>query len=395
MHMALRAVHATRGHTWPNPTVGCVLVDPATDKIIATGCTCKGGRPHAETEALDKAGALAKGAHAYVTLEPCNHTSPHKPVSCTDALINAGVSTVIIALPDPDPRMAGLSIAKLRAAGIDVHAGLEAANAYHAIRGHIMRTLFNRPYITLKLAQSADGMLGLPNTRTPISCEQSWQRTYIQRGKVDAVMIGINTDLADNPQLTNRNADATHQPVRIILDTHARLPLDGLLAQTARQTPVWLVTSATNTASLENAGIRILKSAMDITAVIDTLYKEGLGHILVEGGSRLAQSLITADLVDEALIIKAPLQIGPEGIPAPPPPNIRPHKTHKTPTPPFKTCVIATPMQSAQTNGLFTIRMHHWKPRESFCLIISSLGILFNFDFQLYLLSTCCLDFKN
>lgn len=318
MRTALKAAFETRGHTWPNPTVGCVITDVANN-VLSIGCTQKGGRPHGEVDALSKIGNKAEGGACYVTLEPCNHTSPQKPVSCCDALINAGIKTVVIAMPDPDPRMMGKSIEYLRAAGLDVHVGIGLDDAYHAHRGHITRTLLQRPYITLKLAHSKDGMLGHFGQRTAISGDASWQRVYIQRGKVDAVMVGIETALADNPQLINRNAPPSHQPVRVVLDSRARLPLDGMLAKTARDTPVWVVTSAPNTAHLEAAGITILHVAdvHDIRAVLAKLHTAGIGHILCEGGAKLALSLISANLVDEALMIEGPNAIGANGIPCP------------------------------------------------------------------------------
>lgn len=319
MKAALAAIHATRGHTWPNPTVGCVLVDPATDAVIASASTSKGGRPHAEMSALQLAGPRARGCHAYVTLEPCNHETPAKPCSCTRGLLEAGIAAVFIALPDPDPRMMGHSIAQLRGAGVAVHVGLCARDAYHAIRGHMTRLEHARPYITLKLAHSRDGYLGLPATRTPVSCDASWQRTYIQRGKVDAVMVGIGTALADDPKLTDRRHGPQHQPVRVVLDTRRRLPLVSALVQTARETPVWLVTQSEDASAHEAAGVRILRvqNTRDLHAVMAALYEAGLGHVLCEGGAMLAKALLADGMVDEALMIEGVSELGANGIPCP------------------------------------------------------------------------------
>lgn len=318
MRAALRAAFETRGHTWPNPCVGCVITT-ADNEILSISSTQKGGKPHAEADALLKAGPAAAGGVCYVTLEPCNHTSTGKPLSCCDVVIAAGIKTVVVAMPDPDPRMMGQSIQKLEAAGIEVHVGMGLDDAYHAHRGHVSRILHKRPYITLKLAHSRDGKLGHLGQRTAISCEASWQRTYTQRGKVDAVMIGIETARIDNPQLINRNAPPAHQPVRVVLDSNARLPLEGMLAKTARDTPVWVVTSSPNTSALEAAGITVLQvpDVHDISSVLSKLYAAGLGHILCEGGATLAQSLISANLVDEALMIEGPNDIGDNGIPCP------------------------------------------------------------------------------
>ncbi|NBX66598.1 MAG: bifunctional diaminohydroxyphosphoribosylaminopyrimidine deaminase/5-amino-6-(5-phosphoribosylamino)uracil reductase RibD [Proteobacteria bacterium] len=318
MRAALRAAFETRGHTWPNPCVGCVITS-ADNEVLAISSTQKGGHPHAELAAFSQIGDRARGGVCYVTLEPCNHTSPNKPVSCTDAIIAAGIKTIVIAMPDPDPRMMGQSIQKLEAAGLDVHVGMNLDEAYHAHRGHISRIMHARPYITLKLAHSRDGKLGHLGKRTAISGEASWQRTYTQRGKVDAVMIGIETALTDNPQLINRNAPPNHQPVRVVLDSRARLPLDGMLAKTARETPVWVVASTSDTAHLKSAGINVLHvpDVHDTSFVLTKLYEAGLGHILCEGGAKLAQSLISANMVDEALMIESQSDIGDAGIPCP------------------------------------------------------------------------------
>jgi len=322
MQAALAASQANKGQTWPNPTVGCVLSDPISQTIIATGVTQKGGRPHAEMDALAKAGSAARGSHAYVTLEPCNHASADKPCSCTDGLIQAGVKAVFIAMPDPDARMAGQSIAKLKAAGIDVQVGMQADEAAFSHRGHISRTTQQRPFITLKIAHSQDGKIGIPNKRTAITGDASWQRTYAWRGQVDAVLVGITTALVDDPQLTDRRHDAKHQPVRVVLDTQGRLPTTSVMAQTAHSIPLWVVSAQLNKA-LEDAGARMLVTPvnanghLDIHAAISALYDAGLSHILVEAGATLAQALLDAKLVDEVLMIEGNVTLGENGIAAP------------------------------------------------------------------------------
>ncbi len=322
MEAALAAGQTNKGQTWPNPTVGCVLVDPAHKTIIATGVTQKGGRPHAEMDALAKAGPAARGSHAYVTLEPCNHASADKPCSCTDGLIQAGVTAVVIAMPDPDSRMAGQSIAKLKAAGIDVQVGIHEQEAAYSHRGHISRVTKQRPFITLKIAHSQDGKIGIPNKRTAITGDASWQRTYAWRGQVDAVLVGITTALVDDPQLTDRRNDARHQPVRVVLDTQGRLPATSVMAQTARSIPLWVVSTQPDKA-LEDAGARLItvpanaNGHLDIKAAISALFKAGLSHILVEAGATLGRALLDADLVDEVLMIEGNVTLGENGIPAP------------------------------------------------------------------------------
>lgn len=322
MTAALAAGSQFRGHTWPNPAVGCVLVDPKTNDIIATGCTQSGGRPHAEIDALTKAGARARGAIAYVTLEPCNHVSPTKPLSCCDGLIAAGVSCVVVGMPDPDKRMMGKSIQKLRAAGIDViGTGFEDSFAAHL--GYYTRQLLGRPRVTLKLAHSRDGKIGLPGERTRVSGDESWQRNFEERSRVDAVMVGIGTALTDDPQLTDRRDGITRQPIRIVVDTHARLPLTSKLIQGLATAPVWILCAPNaDTTNLENAGVRIVHCSapngkIDMTAALQILGDIGLTHILAEGGAMLAGDLLKNNLVDEALIVEGPHDIGATGIPMP------------------------------------------------------------------------------
>ena len=323
MRAALAAGRTHRGHTWPNPSVGCILIDPKTNAVIAQGCTQPGGRPHAEIDALNKAGERARGAIAYITLEPCNHTSPGKPVSCCDALANAGVAAVVMAIPDPDPRMAGRSLLQLRARAIETHIDLEADAAHHAHIGFITRLALGRPRVTLKLAHSRDSMLGLPGTRTTISSPQSWQRTFLQRSKVDAVMVGLGTVLADDPELTDRRDGITANPIRIIIDTHARTPLTSKLVRTLAQVPTWIVCSEdADSTALEQAGLRIIpcpvsNGKIDMDAALQTLGKIGLTHILCEGGATLAKDLLLQGLVDEALIMQGANDIGAGGIPMP------------------------------------------------------------------------------
>lgn len=298
MQAAIAAALITRGSTWPRPAVGCVLVDPVKNEIVATGATQPSGRPHAEMHALSQTNQ--RGLHAYVTLEPCNHTSPGKPCSCAQGLIDAGVTHVFIAVLDPDARMMGKSVSVLRDAGISVHIGLEADAAYDSMCGHIMRVQRQRPFITLKLAQSKDGFIGRVGERVNISAPASWDLAFALRGASDAVLVGSNTAIIDKPRLNDRRAQARHQPLRMVLDRTGRV--DPALG-------------------LERVAGKDLNDAMR------ALYDRGLTHILVEGGAALAQSLMDSDLVDELVLIEGATTIGP-GIPCPKPQRMILRDTH-------------------------------------------------------------------
>ena len=239
MALALTLGRRGLGRTWPNPAVGAVIVKDGV--IVGRGWTQPGGRPHAEVEALRRAGPAARGATLYVTLEPCSHYGKSPP--CADAVIAAGIARVVSALEDPNPEVAGAGHARLRAAGIavDVGIGAEAARRDHA--GHIRRMRDGRPHVMLKLAISADGKAGAAGRQpVPITGEAVRDRVHLLRAHSDAIMIGIGTALADDPMLTSRLPGMdTYSPVRVVLDAKLRLPLDTALVQTARQTPLWVV----------------------------------------------------------------------------------------------------------------------------------------------------------
>lgn len=316
MQAALDAI-AHQGHTWPNPCVGCALADAAGNLLAAACSATPDGRPHAETVALRHA---PNPYAAYVTLEPCNNASTNKPTSCTDALLAAGIRELHVGVADPDPRMMGKSLAKFRAAGVKVFVGEQRHACYHQHRGHITRAQLQRPYVTLKMAHSRDGFIARTGERTPISSEASWQHTYAIRGKMDAVMIGASTALTDDPQLTARGLGPN--PVRIVVDTNARLPASSTLARTAHETPVWLL-AAKPAPHLEQLGVRVIQCPLhddkiDLRAALRQLAKEGLTHILVEGGNQLAQSLLAYAVVDEIIFIEGAMTLG-QGVPLPTP----------------------------------------------------------------------------
>jgi len=323
MSLALGLARRGLGRVWPNPSVGCVIVD-ARGHIVARGWTQDGGRPHAETHALGLAGTRARGATAYVSLEPCAHHGKTGP--CAEALIAAGVSRVVSAAEDPDPRVAGKGHAMLREGGIELRLGVRSGEAQTLNEGFISRVRRGRPWLTLKLATTLDGKIALANGESRwITGERSRAHGHIQRAQHDAVMVGIGTALADDPELTCRlpGIDARGL-VRIVVDTHARLSPASKLAATASEQPVWLLASASADKkaldSLAAKGIRILTvsdgpSGIDLAAALNSLGKEGLTRVLVEGGATLATGLVNANLVDRLLWYRAPAVMG-EGLSA-------------------------------------------------------------------------------
>src|SRR6202161_1957840 len=239
MDLALSLGRRGLGRTWPNPAVGAVIVKDGV--IVGRGWTQAGGRPHAEIEALRRAGKAARGATLYVTLEPCSHYGKSPP--CADAVITAGITRVVSALEDPNPEVAGKGHARLRAAGIVVEVGVGAEEARRDHAGHIRRMRDGRPHVMLKLAISADGKAGAAGRKpVAITGEAVRERVHLLRAHSDAIMAGIGTVLADDPMLTCRLPGmAKDSPVRIVLDRALRLPLGSRLVRTARETPVWLI----------------------------------------------------------------------------------------------------------------------------------------------------------
>jgi diaminohydroxyphosphoribosylaminopyrimidine deaminase / 5-amino-6-(5-phosphoribosylamino)uracil reductase len=327
MDLALALGRRGLGNAWPNPAVGAVVVDAAgcVPVIVGRGWTQPGGRPHAEVEALARAGSRARGATLYVTLEPCSHHGQTPP--CADAIIAAGISRVVSAIEDPNPEVAGEGHARLRAHGIAVEVGLREADARRAHVGHFRRVQDGRPQVTLKLAVSADGKAGLAGRRpAAITGELARTRVHLMRAMNDAILIGIGTALADDPQLTCRLPGVeVRSPVRVVLDTALRLPETNALVETAAQTPVWVVagTDADPEAEqrLARRGVEVLRvpaaaGRVDLFAMLQALGSRGITRLMVEGGPILAASLVAADLVDEAAIFRGNVTIGPTGIDA-------------------------------------------------------------------------------
>jgi len=325
MAAALRLGRRNLGRTKPNPAVGCILVNTDGDEpvVVGRGWTAAGGRPHAEKEALKDAGAAAKGATAYVTLEPCAHTGRVK--SCSMALIDAKVARVVTALVDPDPRTQGQGHAMLEEAGIAVTTGVLAEEAARAHSGHIQRITKGRPHITLKLAVSADGMIGTRGgERMIITGVEAFTAVQAMRVTFDAVMVGMGTVLADDPRLTVRLPGlADRSPTRVILDATARLSLESNLVKTAGEVPLIVITGPqapeNQKTALEAAGARILSvdvasGGVDLRQALAALAEEDFTRVLVEGGAEVAANLVSNDLIDEVVILRAPVVVGPNGV---------------------------------------------------------------------------------
>jgi diaminohydroxyphosphoribosylaminopyrimidine deaminase/5-amino-6-(5-phosphoribosylamino)uracil reductase len=321
-HMAAALTLARRGlgSAWPNPAVGAVVVKDG--RVVGRGCTAPGGRPHAETVALDMAGPAAKGATLYVTLEPCCHWGRTPP--CTDAIIAAGIARVVLAIRDPDPRMNGRSVALLRQAGIGVEEGVGANEATDVAAGFLARLRLGRPLITLKLASTLDGRIA---TRTGesqwISSEAARRVAHGLRGRHDAVMVGAGTVAADNPDLTCRIPGYARLPtVRVVADTHLRTSLLARIVATARTAPTWLIcgedADADRRAAFQGAGVTVIpvpraEPGIALEPALQALAERGLTRVLVEGGAALAAALLRADLVDRIAWFHAPAVMGGDG----------------------------------------------------------------------------------
>ncbi len=324
MRAALALARRGLGTVWPNPAVGCVIVRDG--RVVGRGWTQPGGRPHAESEALARAGNQAQGATAYVTLEPCYHWGRTPP--CADALIAACLRRVVVALEDPDPRVAGGGLARLRAAGLAVEAGLCAAEAAEINAGFLHRVRLGRPLVTLKLATSLDGRIATPSGESRwITGPPARERAHLLRATHDAILVGTETVIADDPQLTCRLPGLGHNsPVRVVIDRQLRVPLNARLVAEARQTATWVVTlSSADQArqqALRDAGVIVIPAEPDQAGRIDLgtalglLGEEGLTRLLVEGGGRLAAALLRQGLVDRLVWFHAPLLLGGDAVPA-------------------------------------------------------------------------------
>lgn len=317
--MALAISLGTRGlgRVWPNPAVGCVVVRDG--RILARGWTQPGGRPHAEAMAL--AQCDARGATAYVSLEPCAHHGRTPP--CSEALIRAGVARVVTALTDPDPRVAGRGHAMLRAAGIEVTESVGAQAAYAVNAGFLMRLTKGRPWVTLKLALTLDGRIATASGESRwITGPEARRFVHVLRARHDAVLVGAGTARADDPDLRVRSLGIAYQPVRIVAVPRLDLDVSGRLGRSARDAPVWLVHGdlAEQTArhAWKETGAELVecataRSGLDPQAMLEALAVRGLTRVFCEGGGALAASLLRAGLVDELVVFSAGKVIGAEG----------------------------------------------------------------------------------
>jgi diaminohydroxyphosphoribosylaminopyrimidine deaminase/5-amino-6-(5-phosphoribosylamino)uracil reductase len=324
MRVALALARRGLGLVWPNPAVGCVIVNG--DTVVGRGWTRRGGRPHAETEALGRAGDKSKGATAYVTLEPCPHQGETPP--CTQALIDAGLARLVMATEDPDSRVSGQGAARLQAAGISVESGVLEEEARDLNAGYLLRVRQGRPLITLKSATTLDGRIA---TRTG---ESQWITGPVARDLVhgmradhDAILTSVGTVLADDPRLTCRLPGMEDSsPLRIIADSHLQIPLTSKLVQSAGAIPTWVITvkggDRMRIKALGDCGVTVIEAEPgadvhpDPRWMAEEFGRRGLTRVLVEGGGHLAAALLRAGLVDRLAWFRNPRVIGGAGLPA-------------------------------------------------------------------------------
>lgn len=327
MAAAIRLSLRHSGLTGSNPSVATLIVADTGHGpvIVGRGVTALGGRPHAEAEALAEAGERARGATAYVTLEPCAHHGRTPP--CAEALARSGIRRLVAATTDPDHRVSGKGFEILRAAGIETVPGVLVEASEHALAGYLMQRTSNRPHVTLKAAVSADGKIGRVGAgQVAISRDVSRAQSHLMRAESDAILVGINTVLEDDPALTCRLPGLERRsPIRIVLDDHLRLPLDSQLVKTARDVPLWVATTSEDDKTrraLENAGVEIVACArhngrIALPELLDDLGARGIYTLLVEGGASVAASFIRDDLVDRIGLFTGTVTVGEDGIDAP------------------------------------------------------------------------------
>ncbi|WP_455478317.1 bifunctional diaminohydroxyphosphoribosylaminopyrimidine deaminase/5-amino-6-(5-phosphoribosylamino)uracil reductase RibD [Bartonella sp. B10] len=330
MAAAIRLAERHVGLTGENPSVGALITrndDSIGTFIVGYGVTAMHGRPHAEVQALQMAGQLSRGATAYVTLEPCSHYGKTSP--CVNALIDSGISRVVIALTDPDERVDGRGIALLRAAGIEVIEGILAEEAFETLCTHLYIRKLQRCLVTLKMAISADNGVGKRGQgKVKISGIISHPHTHILRAQSNAIMVGIGTVLADDPQLNCRLPGLSmRSPIRIILDTDLRIPLDAKVVQTATKVPTWIICDMNQLKerkkiALEQYGVSVYSvkkcnGCMQPLAILKMLYQHGINSVLLEGGVKIGEEFLNAGCVDHLMCFYAPIILGKDRIEAP------------------------------------------------------------------------------
>ncbi len=312
LQLAERGLYTTS----PNPCVGCVLVKDG--EIVGEGWHERAGEPHAEIHALRMAGETARGATAYVTLEPCSHEGRTPP--CADALIKAGVARVVTAVQDPNPQVSGQGLQKLRSAGMEVECGLMETAAHELNIGFFSRMTRSTPWVRSKIAASLDGRTALANGASQWITDADARRDVQHwRARSSAVLTGIGTILGDDARLNVRDIEGTHQPMRVIADSHLRLPPMARILDRNTTGGEVLVYTATHDAEkitqLEQAGARIIvlpdmNGRVDLGAMLCDLATRGCNEVLVEGGAKLNGALLKAGLVDELLLYLAPQLLG-------------------------------------------------------------------------------------
>lgn len=317
MREAIELSLAHMGQTGPNPSVGCVIVKDG--EVVGRGVTALGGRPHAEPQAIAEAGEKARGATAYVTLEPCSHHGKTPP--CANAIVASGIARVVVAVADPDPRVSGRGLKILADADIEVTIGILQKEARRAMSGYLTRQTKGRPQVTLKLAVSADGMLGRVGAgQVAITGPAARETVHRLRAESDAILVGIGTALADDPELTVRLPGLERaSPVRIVLDRKAELPLNSKLAKTVGSVPVMVAVSpgaSGNRAALADKGVDVVEVG-GIEELLALLAQRGISSLMVEGGARVAADLLARGLVDRIHLYDSSVIVGEGGIASP------------------------------------------------------------------------------
>ncbi|MFK5978871.1 MAG: bifunctional diaminohydroxyphosphoribosylaminopyrimidine deaminase/5-amino-6-(5-phosphoribosylamino)uracil reductase RibD [Rhizobiaceae bacterium] len=305
MAAAIRIGRHHQGLTGTNPSVACLLVKDG--RIIATGVTAIGGRPHAESVALERCGNLAKGSTAYVTLEPCAHHGKTPP--CAQALIDADVVRVVTAVIDPDDRVSGKGHAMLKEAGIPFEQGMLASAAAGNIEGYLTRKALGRPFVTLKLAVTKNGLLGLRGDgQLPITGSVSRAQVHLMRSRHDAILVGAATIRADNPDLTCRLAGMENRsPIRVVLDAKLSTSPDSAIVSNADKVSCWIVAPKSSDGQKQNAlaakhcqliACEIHEEQIALPELLDDLAEKGITSLMVEGGAKVAKSFLADGLVD-------------------------------------------------------------------------------------------------
>lgn len=313
---AVRIATPFLGTTAENPTVAALVVAP-DGRLVGRAVTAKGGRPHAETQALTMAGRDARGATLYVTLEPCNHWGRTPP--CADAVLRSGVTRVVIGQLDPDPRTSGQSIERFRRAGLDVVVANHKPS-YRLHEAHFTRKAGKRSFVTVKLAVSADGRIGKPGIGNfAISGDTARRWTHMERAKADAVMVGANTAIVDNPKLTVRLPGLEQRtPMRVILAGASPLPKTLSLVYDLPIYPVLVLSTPDNELklppSVEQLKVEGTNKRPHLPAALKALADRGIAHLFVEGGARLSEGLLALKLVDRFEWIESPLSVGEDGV---------------------------------------------------------------------------------